>query len=49
MLIKNITLKECVLTVTINMEEQRNHGIVHMENYTQSVSAKTVILINIIM
>lgn len=30
---KNIMLKECVITVIINMEELKNHGFVDMKNY----------------
>lgn len=30
---KNIMLKECVITVIINMEELKNHGSVDMKNY----------------
>lgn len=30
---KNIMLKECAITVIINMEELKNHGFVDMKNY----------------
>lgn len=39
----NFTMqKVCATTVTTNMEEQRNHGIVLMINYMQQECAKIV-------
>ena len=42
--IDNTTLKECVITATINMEEPRNHGIVHTTNSMPTECAKTATL-----
>lgn len=47
-MIKFITQKGCVTTVTTNMEELRSHGIVVMINYMQLVCVKTAILITTI-
>ncbi len=45
--IKNTMPKVCAAIAITNMEELKNHGIVHMKNYMQMECAKIAILIHI--
>jgi len=40
--IESIMRKECAITATIKMEEQRNHGSVGTKNFMRTACVKTV-------